>query len=433
MRNKAIVPMGLQEANYKQYANSLFDSTSKFGINKEKTYLLLSILIGNSDSSIKKEFSRKRIPENYIESIRYILHADTIYVDYFSMLLPFYRDQDSKESLIRMKLEILKQKKKQPFWDKWIKLNEFIKKTDYQEKSEILDFFKKEAVNVDLPIANAIANIHSLLCPNTNLIKKKYSDLHSKIDARLNIYERVYRVVFHLSYYSCLRGFLYRERLAKSEEVLFLKDSRREISFAKAAEYIGELKELAVEKFENDFNLRKTIRLLELYCAGDKSMSDYEGRFDTLSSGKQELFLRQSGKILKTHKPIPEDELLYRVWHKYYHFLYLQKLVENEILNKNYFEIPERIRVALDCLEDIQRICRGGFNRIRIKCIYHKRFLEFIWSSIEAYLLEKETLSQFGSPSKRKQNHNSFSYDDRFNETVNWMKEQREIIVTPWD
>ena len=201
----------------------------------------------------------------------------------------------------------------------------------------------------------------------------------------------------------------------------------------KVEECIRELKELTSEKKEKDSNLRKTVRLLDLYYAGNKSMSDYEGSYHSLFSDKRTLFLMQSAEILNQMKPIQEDELLYRVWHRYYNFLYLQKLVEDEILNKNYFEIPERIRVALDCLEDIQRICRGGFNRIRIKCIYHKRFLEFIWSSIEAYLLEKETLSQFGSPSKRKQNHNSFSYDDRFNETVNWMKEQREIIVTPWD
>ena len=44
MKKKLNARMGLQEANYKQYANSLFDTTAKFGINKEKTYLLLSEL-----------------------------------------------------------------------------------------------------------------------------------------------------------------------------------------------------------------------------------------------------------------------------------------------------------------------------------------------------------------------------------------------------
>ncbi|MBK6605265.1 MAG: hypothetical protein IPO06_08495 [Leptospiraceae bacterium] len=432
MKSKSNARMGLQEANYKQYANILFESTSKFGINKEKTYLLLSVLIGNSDSSVKKEMSQKRIPANYVEAIRYILHSDSIYVDYFSMLLPFYRDQDSKESLIKMKLEVLKEKKKQPYWDKWIRLYE-IKKTEVDEKNNVLDYFQKEEVNVDLPIAHAIKNIHLILCPNSNLnlIKKNYQELYTKIDNRLNIYERVYRSVFYLTYYSWLCALGHRTELSKTEASL--KEKIREISFVKVEECIRELKELTSEKKEKDSNLRKTVRLLDLYYAGNKSMSDYEGSYHSLFSDKRTLFLMQSAEILNQMKPIQEDELLYRVWHRYYNFLYLQKLVEDEILNKNYFEIPERIRVALDCLEDIQRICRGGFNRIRIKCIYHKRFLEFIWSSIEAYLLEKETLSQFGSPSKRKQNHNSFSYDDRFNETVNWMKEQREIIVTPWD
>ena len=198
MKKKINIRMGLQEANYKQYANSLFDTTAKFGINKEKTYLLLSELIGNSDSSVKKEINQKRIPAHYVEAIRYILHSDSIYEDYFSLLLPFYRDQDSKESLIKMKMELLKEKKKQPFWDKWIKLNETIK-IDYKEKNIVLDYFEKEEVNVDLPIQNTIQEIHFVLCSNSNKIQKKYQELYTKIDRRLNIYERVYRVLFYLS------------------------------------------------------------------------------------------------------------------------------------------------------------------------------------------------------------------------------------------
>jgi hypothetical protein len=430
MGSKANVQMGQQEADYKQYTTSLFDSTSKFGINKEKTYLLLSILIGNSDLSVKKIFSQRKIAANYVEAIRYILHADTIYEDYFSMLLPFYRDQDSKESLIKMKMDILKQKKKQPFWEKWIRLNEFIKKIEFSEKVEVLDYFKKEAENVDLPLEETVESIHIVLCANAKLIKtNNYKDLFTKIDHRIHIYERIYRFIFYLSYYSWLRELSYRAELTKSEAIL--KEKIREISFLNLEKYIGELKELTSEKKEKDQNLRKTVRLLDLYFTGNKSMSDYEGKYHLLSSDKRALFLVASAAILNQMKPIQEDELLYRVWHKYYNFLYLQRLVENEILNKNYFEIPERIRVALDSLEDIQKTCRGGFNRIRIKCIYHKRFLEFIWSSIEAYLLEKETLSQFGSTSKRKQNHNTFTYDERFIETVEWMKAQREIIINP--
>ena len=429
MKKKLNARMGLQEANYKQYANSLFDTTVKFGINKEKTYLLLSELIGNSDSSVKKEINQKRIPANYVEAIRYILHSDSIYEDYFSLLLPFYRDQDSKESLIKMKMELLKEKKKQPFWDKWIKLNEIIK-TDYKEKNIVLDYFEKEEVNVDLPIQNTIQEIHFVLCSNSNKIQKKYQELYTKIDRRLNIYERVYRVLFYLSYYSWICALQERMELSKAE--VGLKEKIREISFVKIADYMNELKHLTEEKSESDLNLRKTVRLLDLYYIGNKSMSDYEGKFFLLSSDKRELFLKQSSEILNQMKPKQKDELLYRVWHKYYHFLYLQKLVEDEILNKNYFEVSERIRMALESLEDIQKAGRGGFNRIRIKCIYHKRFLEFISSSIEAYLLEKETNAQFESTSKKDQNfkHNVFTYDDRFIGTLDWMKKQREIIVS---
>ena len=97
MKKKLNARMGLQEANYKQYANSLFDTTAKFGINKEKTYLLLSELIGNSDSSVKKEINQKRIPANYVEAIRYILHSDSIYEDYFPFYCHFIETKTAKK------------------------------------------------------------------------------------------------------------------------------------------------------------------------------------------------------------------------------------------------------------------------------------------------------------------------------------------------
>lgn len=71
-----------------------------------------------------------------------------------------------------MKLEVLKEKKKQPYWDKWIRLYEIKRRKSM--KNNVLDYFQKEEVNVDLPIAHAIKNIHLILCPNSNLnlIKK---------------------------------------------------------------------------------------------------------------------------------------------------------------------------------------------------------------------------------------------------------------------
>jgi len=278
-------------------------------------------------------------------------------------------------------------------------------------------------------VKEVVDSIHLELCSNTYLIRKNYSPLFTAIDKRIHIYERVYRSWFYISYFAWVRGLLYRSELTRSEALF--AERIRETSFRVVEKYVNELKELTSDKLEEDSNLSKTVRLLELYYGGNKSMSDYEGRFYVLSSGKRSLFLRQSGEILEIYKPTQEDELIYRVWHKYYTFLYLQKFVENEICNQNYFEISERTRVALDCLEEIQNICRGGFNRIRIKCIYHKRYLEFILNSIEAYLLEKETIRQFGTNSKRSQSHNRFSYDEKFNETVEWMIEQRKIIISP--
>lgn len=425
MRKKTDNRMGLQEGNFKQYANRLFEATSKMGINKEKTYLLLSLLIGNSDSSVKKEFSRKRIPASYIDPIRYVLHADTIYIDYFSILLPFYRDQDGKESLIKMKIDILKQRKKQPYWDKWIRLYE-TKLSDFSDKNIVLEYFQKEAESLEVSIQESVEGIHFLLCSKSLAIKKNFLDLYQKIDKRIHIYERIYRSIFYLTYFSWIREWGSRNRLSATETRLIEKV--REISFSKIELYLQELKDVCFIESEEDPILRKSIRLLDLYYSGNRSMCDHEGNFATLPKAKRDSFLDKSNAILKTMQPTIEDELLYRVWHKYYYFLYLQKLVEQDIHDKNYFEVPQRVRLALDFLEDIQKTCRGGFNRIRIKCIYHKRYLEFIWNSIEAYLLEKETLSQFGGISFPNRNHNHFTDDEYFTDTLEWMKEQKKSI-----
>jgi hypothetical protein len=426
MKPKDTLRVGLQEANYKQYANHLFSVTTKYGINKEKTYLLISLLIGNSESSVKKEFSKKRIPASYIDPIRYILHADSIYMDYFAVLLPFYRDQDGKESLIKMKIDILKQRKKQPYWEKWIRLYE-INLYDYSEKDTVIEYFQHEAENLETSIEDAVHSIHEILCSKSNSIKKHYSSLYEKIDKRIHIYERIYRSIFYLTYYSWLRELGARKEISNSE--WNLTETMREISFTRVQKYIQELQNLTRDNSEEDLQIKKTVRLLDLYYSGNRSMSDYEGKFSQLASSQREDFLEKSSEILKKMQPVSEDELVYRVWFKYYYFLYLQKLVEHEVYNKNYFEVPERVKIALESLEEIQRTCRGGFNRIRIKCIYHKRFLEFIWSSIEAYLLEKETISQFGGISSPLRNHNHFTYDDQFFDTIEWMKEQRKFLI----
>ncbi len=426
MKNEPNNQIGLQEANYKQYANELYKTTAQFGINKERTYLLLSILIGNSEASIKKEFSQKKIPAKYIEAIRYILMASSLYIDYFALLLPFYRDQDGKESLIKIKIDLLKRNKKQPYWDKWIQLVE-MKLSSYYEKNIVLEYFKKEAENLNTSLEETVSSIHTTLCLKSGFIKKNYFDLYTKIDRRIQIYERVYRSIFYLTYYSWIFSFIrhYKHSLSESS----LKEKVRKICFTQVENYIKELKELTDEKLEEDIYLRKTVRLLDLYYSGNRSMIDHEGNFSTLSKVQRESFLKQSREILNKMSPLPEDELLYRVWFKYYYFIYLQKLVEHEIHNQNYLEVSEKIRTALESLEDIQRTCRGGFNRIRIKCVYHKRYLEFIGNSIEAYLLEKETISHFGISNIKFPNHNSFSYDDHFIETIEWMKKEKKNLL----
>lgn len=429
--------MGLQEENYKEYADHLFKVTKKFGIKKGETHRLLSHLLvkserfrdSNSNDSIavdtiKDVFDERRISAKYVDVIRYILHADTLYIRYFEVYLPFYRDQDGKESLIDIKMEKLKQKV--PFWYKWRILNLNYRNFDPKDTSSLLKYFKDEEEIISNDNLETVEAIHNSLCDKYEKLKKPSSSkqLFEKIDKRIHIYERIYRCIFYLAYYSWIRESNARKTVHKNE--LDLQEKIRATAFEKVRQYLEELNDRIKE--ETDYNLNKTIRLLWLYYAGNKSMSDYEGSFPDLSKEKIKIFLDASQDILNFVQPKPEDELVYRVWHKYYYYLYLQMLVQNEIINKNYFEALDKINIAQESLKDIQGTCRGGFNRIRIKCIYHKRYLDFILNSIEAYLQEKETFNQFGSDGKTITRENYF-YDDSFDVTLKDMQTVRMEIL----
>ena len=48
--------------------------------------------------TIKDVFDERRISAKYVDVIRYILHADTLYIRYFEVYLPFYRNFDPKDT-----------------------------------------------------------------------------------------------------------------------------------------------------------------------------------------------------------------------------------------------------------------------------------------------------------------------------------------------
>lgn len=435
--------MGLQEENYKEYRDDFYAVIDKLGMTKENSYQLLSLLITKdknfrnqkhtndteqniSETTIKTQFTKnKTIPATYLPAIRYILHASNIYTNYFSTLLPFYLDEDAKESLIHLKMEKLKTNV--PYWDKWIELNKRRRNYSREEKNATLNFFKNKAEEIVSDELNSVDTIHLILCENYKKILERpslYLKVYEAIDKRLHIYERIYRCLFYLSYFSWFRSAEVRIDLTSSE--LVLKEKVRVESFQKANQYLTEVKERLKE--ESDVNLRRTVRLLELYHLGNESMSDYEGNYLDLTKEKRSIFFEKSKLTLEKIFPKPQDELVFRVWYKYFYFLYLQKLVQAEIQDQNYYEVLDKIDLAQEGLLDIQKTCRGGFNRIRIKSIYHKRYLDFIYNSIEAYLLEKETSTQFGNAPTPAYLEEYF-YDESFVDTINWMKDQRKIIV----
>ena len=396
---------------YEFYAVPLCKYWSKKGNSLNRILAVLHKDKTKTDKHIRDNLGNHSVPEDLFPGILFLLIETDLYQKFFDVGLTPRTDffNSERRAMEQYQYLSLLTDKKDEIWGRWLKLfqlrYDFNKNMDKWGEHQQEDLFEK--VEKDISDGTIEQEFEEYLKKiedhKTELKQKKpkqdFNDLKENLCSDISSRFEIINLFFQLSFYEIYRNWLRNEYLYDKKDA---DDENR----CKAEEEIGRaerraddiLKKMDDTDFKNNHSaFYEDYRMMRLYHIGTNLIGIKTVHFKEFNSDERNDYLEKGKKLLEKMKPDITDTLQYHIWFEYYHYLHLQREMEHCLAESKIREGLIKLETALEALKKLEAKTQGGFSKILLKVKYQKRGLEYIKSSFEAMLLEKELEQPFGS------------------------------------
>lgn len=431
---------------YEFYALPLCEYWTKKGRRDNFLHRVLAILHNDKTKTAKHVRDNLRrdhsVPEDLFQAILFLLIETDFYQKFFDMGLTPRMDffNSERRTMDQYQYLSLLTDEKDNLWGRWLKLfrlrydfNENIGNENKQGEQQQKAMFKQVEKNIsDQTIEKEFEEYFEKVKHHKTKLKQKKlkqsfnmlkENLCSDIFSKFEIINLFFRLSFYETYRSWLRGrYLYKKEDGNKKDRI---DAEKEIDRAgRQADDI--LKKMDAMDFKKDHSaFYEDYRMMRLYHMGSNLIGTKTLHFKKFDISERDEYLDRGEKLLKEMEPNVTDTLQYHIWFQYYRYLHLQRKMEHCLAQTKVREGLIRLENALEALKELEAKTQGGFSRILLKVKYQKRGLEFIKSSLEAMLLEKELEQPFGSEYQINEQQQA-NKDSSFQRTQAWIKEIRK-------
>lgn len=409
---------------YKFYGQTLLNAWNnrKEKRTKERLYEILAVLhkIGCTADVVQQNFNRNRsIPQKLLDGVLLLLIDTDFYLSFLDVGMLPRADIYNSERVSRKYYENLKimLAETDDFWGRWVTLHELRYQSTLLSNEEKEKKYLKIFDEYKSPITEK-----KFFTEELKKLKEIEPKLAEHIQYKMDILNLFYKLCFNLSYRSWIKNSIYYVDKEEFFNKIHPIDNSIKDSFDEIEKKLSE-NPLLKEKFYYDF------RIHELYYKGSKLIGSETKPFIELSQKKRMEMVKTGKKLLEETIPNSKDNLQYRVWHKYYHYLNVQREAENLLLDKNYIEGLEKYKEAYSMLKEMESQIAGGFFTILLKIKYQKRGVSYIINSMEAFLLEKQLEDPYGYEYRLNEERQK-SRDSTFDRIQEWMINLRKDIFS---
>lgn len=218
---------------------------------------------------------------------------------------------------------------------------------------------------------------------------KRFHNIYENIKERYEIFDAFFKMSFHLNYVGFLRNtgyFFENDNSNFSNYQQWIKNALTEAGLC--LESVGK----RVEKHKELYN---DYRMYHLYKHGSDLIGDSLVPFINLEEKERKCILEISEKDIDLMKPEKSDTLQYRIWFQYYRLIHRIRDSEHSLKCGEYGPGRQKLLLAYNSCEDLEKLITGQYVRILLKVKYHKRNLHFLITTIESYFIEKELESPY--------------------------------------
>jgi hypothetical protein len=258
--------------------------------------------------------------------------------------------------------------------------------------------------------------------------KKEFNALKKEICSHISSKFKIINLFFQLSFYETWRGWLRNQYLYKRKDEAGRKAAEEKIASLKA-EADNVLKQMEDMNFRDKHPaFYEDYRMMRLYHLGTNLIGTPTVHFKKFDHKERLNYLEEGEKLLEQMAPEIGDTFQYRIWFEYYRYLHLQREMEHCLAKNRIREGLIKAETALNALKDLEDKIQGGFSKILLKAKYQKRGLEYIISTLEAMLLEKELEQPYGLEYRINERQQA-NKDTSFERIQAWMKTIRKNVL----
>ncbi len=405
-------------------------------------YRIIDVL-QKKKTDIRRNLGRDRsVPSELLQEILFLLIETDFHQQFFDIgLMPridhFSSERKAMKHYRHLSLLVSEEDR---IWGRWLKLyelrydfneNEYSAGKNLRNQQEKL--FKEIDEDIEHNLPGFMGYLNKLENCRTDLKQSKkkeiFNDLKKELYFNISSKFRMINLFFQLSFYETWREWLRNEYLYRREDEEGRKAAEEKIDSlkAKADDVLKEMEDMNFR--ENHSAFYEDYRMMRLYHLGNNLIGTKTAHFKDIISDERCEYLKEGERLSEQMKPEPADTFQYHIWFEYYRYLHLQRKMEHCLAENRIREGLIKAEDALNALRDLEYKIQGGLSKILLKVKYQKRCLEYIKSSLEAMLLEKELEQPYGFEYRINEQQQA-NKDTSFERIQAWMKKIRKHLFS---
>jgi hypothetical protein len=409
---------------YTIYAEPLFQfwKTDRNKRKLEELYSLLGRLYlkkGTDESrfpsTVKNYFIRENkhiLPVEYLPGVSCLLLETDFYQNFIYLTLPHRLDSFSSDWEIKRNISFLSYKyesESESFWFRWIDLLvlylEDLDKLKLEKWDHFFDRF-------------SILSKKKYFEREMKIIKNSYSeDLANALSKRESILQNFFLIVMSYYYISYLNKSIENNQETNHQNTLELSNvyfeklnSKSQKAFSLAYQSIEFLHALIKNDSKSYSVFGEDLKIIELILKGTELIVGKFNFYSSLDLEQKEQILNKGKKFLADFKLEPKSTMLYQIYYLNFEFLHLYRILLKEAMEGSYINVIKSIEELIIKLNQLEKICHGGFININIKILKYKKIIYNLRHEIKI----RDLTNRY----KSKTNYNDFYFED---------------FVTPWE
>ncbi|GEM_PF-3025293 len=406
-------------------------------------YRIITVL-QKKKTDIRRNLGRDRsVPSELLQEILFLLIETDFHQQFFDIGLTPRIDHfnSEKKAMEHYRYLSLLVSKEDRFWGRWLQLYEL--RYDFNENEcEAGENFRDHQEELFKKIDKEIEDNRSFQPGFTEYLQKlenyendlkqskkkeAFNALKKELCSNISCKFKIIALFFQLSFYETWREWLRNEYLYRREDEEGRKAAEEKIDRLKTKADDVMKKMDAMNFKENHPAFYEDCRMMRLYHLGTDLIGTKTLHFKDLDPAERREYLEKGERLSEQMKPDIADTLQYHIWFEYYGYLHLQREMEDCLAENRIREGLIKAETALNALKDLEDKIQGGFSKILLKIKYQKSGLEYIKSSLEAVLLEKELEQPYGLEYRINEQQQA-DKNTSFERIQAWMKEIRKNI-----